>query len=65
VGGVLVAYLPERFRGFQDYRLLAFGLALMVLAIWRPEGLLPPRRVRRAKAAAEEIEVLEEGSAHA
>ncbi len=63
-GGVLVAYLPERFRDFDDYRLLVFGLALMGLAIWRPQGLFPPNRVRRAKAAAEEIEVLEEGPDH-
>jgi branched-chain amino acid transport system permease protein len=61
VGGVLVAYLPERFRDFADYRFLVFGVALMVLAIWRPEGLLPPRRTKRAKAAAAEIEALEEG----
>ncbi|WP_036542482.1 branched-chain amino acid ABC transporter permease [Nocardioides aromaticivorans] len=60
-GGALVAYLPERFREFADYRLLFFGLALTVLAVWRPEGLLPPRRTRRAKAAAAEIEALEEG----
>jgi len=63
-GGVLVAYLPERFRGFSDYRLLVFGLALMVLAIWRPQGIFPSTRARRAKAAAEEIEELEEGPAH-
>ncbi|MGZ4475090.1 MAG: branched-chain amino acid ABC transporter permease [Nocardioides sp.] len=63
-GGVLVAYLPERFRGFSDYRLLAFGIALMVLAIWRPQGLFPSTRARRAKAAAAEIEELEEGAAH-
>ena len=42
-GGALVAYLPERFRDFADYRLLVFGLALTVLAVWRPQGLLPPR----------------------
>ena len=60
-GGALVAYLPERFRDFADYRLLFFGLALTTLAIWRPEGLLPPRRARRAKAAEAEIEALEEG----
>ena len=63
-GGVLVAYLPERFRGFADYRLLVFGLALMVLAIWRPQGIFPSTRARRAKVAAEEIEELEEGEAH-
>lgn len=61
VGGVLVAYLPERFREVSDYRLMLFGLALMLLAIWRPQGLLPPRRTRRAKAAEAEIEALEEG----
>lgn len=60
-GGALVAYLPERFRDINDYRLLLFGLALTVLAVWRPEGLLPPRRTRRAKAAEAEIEALEEG----
>jgi branched-chain amino acid transport system permease protein len=60
-GGVLVAYLPERFRAVNDYRLLMFGLALMVLSIWRPEGLIPPRRVRRAKQAEVEIVALEEG----
>jgi branched-chain amino acid transport system permease protein len=60
-GGALVAYLPERFRDFADYRMLFFGLALTVLAVWRPEGLLPPRRARRAKAAEQEIEALEDG----
>jgi branched-chain amino acid transport system permease protein len=60
-GGALVAYLPERFRDFADYRLLVFGLALTVLAVWRPEGLLPPRRTRRIKQAEAEIEELEEG----
>jgi branched-chain amino acid transport system permease protein len=69
-GGVLVAYLPERFRDFADYRYLVFGLALMTLAIWRPQGLLPPKRARRVKAAEGEIEALEAGqideeSAHA
>ncbi len=59
-GGAIVAYLPERFRDFSDYRLLVFGLALTILAVWRPEGLFPPRRTRRAKAVEAEIEALEE-----
>jgi branched-chain amino acid transport system permease protein len=61
VGAFLVAYLPERFREFADFRVLAFGLALMLLAVFRPEGLLPPRRTVRAKQMAQEIEALEEG----
>ena len=61
VGGVLVAYLPERFRGLADWRLLIFGLALMVLVDFRPQGLLPPRRTRRAMRAEAEIEELGRG----
>ena len=59
LGGAIVAYLPERFRDFADYRLMFFGLALMLLAIWRPQGLLPARRTRRAIAAQEKIDELE------
>ena len=62
VGAFLVAYLPERFREFSDFRVLVFGLALMVLAIFRPEGLLPPKRTVRAKQAEQEIEALEHGT---
>jgi branched-chain amino acid transport system permease protein len=62
VGAVVVAYLPERFRGFQDWRVLVFGLALMILAVYRPQGLLPPRRTLRAKRAEQDIELLEEGA---
>jgi branched-chain amino acid transport system permease protein len=61
VGAAVVAYLPERFRGFEDWRVLIFGLALMVLAVYRPQGLLPPRRTVRAKQLEHEIEALEEG----
>jgi branched-chain amino acid transport system permease protein len=59
LGGVLVYYLPERFREFADYRILVFGMALTALAIWRPQGLLPPRRTRRALRAEEQIRELE------
>lgn len=62
VGAFLVAYLPERFREFADFRVLAFGAALMLLAVFRPEGLLPPRRTVRAKQVEAEIEALEEGA---
>lgn len=50
VGAFLVAWLPERFRGFADYRTLAFGAALVLMMVLRPEGLLPSRR-RKAELA--------------
>ncbi|GAA4993741.1 branched-chain amino acid ABC transporter permease [Kineococcus glutinatus] len=63
VGAVVVAYLPERFREAAEFRVLIFGVALLLLANFRPQGLLPPRRAKRAKAASEQIAQLEEGAA--
>jgi branched-chain amino acid transport system permease protein len=65
LGAIVVAYLPERFRGFEEWRLLVFGLALLILANFRPQGLLPPRRTRRAQAVDEQLDALEEGTARA
>jgi len=63
IGAIVVAYLPERFRGFEQWRVLVFGIALMLLAIYRPQGLLPPRRTVRAKQMEKETEALEIGDA--
>ncbi|MDR1052176.1 MAG: branched-chain amino acid ABC transporter permease [Deltaproteobacteria bacterium] len=46
LGSFLVMGLPELFRSFQDKRLLVFGAALVVMMIFRPEGLLPSRASR-------------------
>jgi branched-chain amino acid transport system permease protein len=65
VGGVVVAYLPERFREFADFRIVVFGLLLLLLANFRPQGLLPPRRAKRAQRAdqlTKELEGTEEGA---
>ncbi len=45
--GVLVSTfifigLPEVLREFSQARMLLFGLAMMVMMIWRPQGILPP-----------------------
>jgi branched-chain amino acid transport system permease protein len=42
LGAVVIVGLPEVFRDFASYRLLAFGLLLMVLMVFRPQGLLVP-----------------------
>ena len=33
----------ELFRGFDQYRMLVFGMAMVVLMIWRPRGLIGHR----------------------
>ncbi|MDR0363219.1 MAG: branched-chain amino acid ABC transporter permease [Planctomycetota bacterium] len=43
LGAFLVSGLPELFRGLQNYRMLVFGAALVLMMIFRPQGLLPPK----------------------
>jgi len=40
LGALLLITLPEIFRDFQDYRMLAFGIALVAMMVFRPQGLL-------------------------
>jgi branched-chain amino acid transport system permease protein len=44
VGAILLTYLPERFREFEEWRPFAFAVALIVVMILRPQGLIPSRR---------------------
>ena len=61
LGAVVVAYLPRAVpRASATGAVLVFGLALMLLAIFRPQGLLPPRRTIRPKKTDEKLEALEE-----
>jgi branched-chain amino acid transport system permease protein len=40
LGGAIVAYIPLRFTAVADYKYLIFGVALIVLMIFRPQGLI-------------------------
>ena len=44
LGAAIIVLVPEIFRGFDEYRFLVFGLALIVVMIFRPQGLLPSKR---------------------
>jgi branched-chain amino acid transport system permease protein len=46
VGAFLVVGLPELFRGLATARMLVFGLVMMVMMVFRTQGLLPLRPVR-------------------
>ncbi|MAG98851.1 MAG: hypothetical protein CMM08_19435 [Rhodospirillaceae bacterium] len=43
VAAVLLIGLPEFFRELQQFRMLAFGAAMVLIMIWRPAGLLAHR----------------------
>ena len=46
LGAFLVTGLPEIFREFKDTRMLFYGIAMILLMIFRPKGLLPPKPSR-------------------
>ncbi|MFF7232088.1 branched-chain amino acid ABC transporter permease [Streptomyces sioyaensis] len=44
VGAALLFLIPAKLDFIQDYQLLLFGIALVLLMRFRPEGLIPDRR---------------------
>lgn len=53
LGALMLIGLPEVLRELQDYRLLAFGILLVVTMLVKPQGLIPPP-LRRLSQTAEE-----------
>jgi len=44
LGGAIVAYIPLRFTVIADYKYLIFGVALVLIMIFRSQGLFPARQ---------------------
>ncbi|CAG9203179.1 branched chain amino acid/phenylalanine ABC transporter membrane subunit LivM [Paraburkholderia tropica] len=44
LAAILLTALPEVARGFAEYRMLIFGLVMVLMMMWRPQGLLPASR---------------------
>lgn len=44
LAAVLLTVLPEVAREFAEYRMLIFGLVMVLMMMWRPQGLLPMKR---------------------
>jgi len=53
LAAVILIILPEVFRDLRDFRLIAFGVAMVGIMLWRPSGLLahrePTIRLHKAK----------------
>lgn len=43
LAALLLVGLPEWFRDLQQFRMLAFGAAMVLIMLWRPQGLLAHR----------------------
>ncbi|PID74092.1 MAG: branched-chain amino acid ABC transporter permease [Desulfobacterales bacterium] len=52
LGAFLIIGLPEVFRDFSDARMLVFGIAMILMMIFRTQGLLPPPRRQYLPAGA-------------
>ncbi len=46
VGAFVLKGLPEILRELESFRFLAFGALLVIMMIWRPEGIIPASRRR-------------------
>ncbi|MDR2612722.1 MAG: high-affinity branched-chain amino acid ABC transporter permease LivM [Deltaproteobacteria bacterium] len=44
IGAVVLILLPEYLREFSDYRMLIFGLIMVVMMVFRPQGIIPSTR---------------------
>ena len=44
VAAIILTVLPELAREFSEYRMLIFGLVMILMMVWRPQGLLPMKR---------------------
>ena len=44
LAAILLTVLPEVARGLSEYRMLVFGMVMVLMMLWRPQGLLPASR---------------------
>ncbi|MCL6269239.1 high-affinity branched-chain amino acid ABC transporter permease LivM [Sansalvadorimonas sp. 2012CJ34-2] len=44
LAAIIIASLPELVRDFEQYRMLMFGVMMVVMMAWRPQGLMPMKR---------------------
>jgi len=44
LGALIVTLIPEYFRALSDYRMLMFGVVLVIMSIFRPRGIIPKLR---------------------
>ncbi len=49
LGVIVLIALPEVFRQFALYRMLVFGAAMIIIMLFKPDGLIPAKRMKAHK----------------
>lgn len=44
LGAFIIVLLPEYLRAFSEYRMLIFGACLVLMMVFRPQGIIAPKR---------------------
>jgi branched-chain amino acid transport system permease protein len=60
IGALVLVGLPELLREFREYRLLVYGVVLVIMMLYRPEGLWPEARLALELREPEEDAVAKE-----
>jgi branched-chain amino acid transport system permease protein len=55
IGSFILVGMPELLREFAEYRLLMYGILLIVMMLTRPEGFLPAEVIRRELHSDDEV----------
>jgi branched-chain amino acid transport system permease protein len=63
IGATLLIMLPEKLRFVSEYRLMIFGLLLVIMMRFRPEGLVANQR-RQLEFHEEDEELAEQADVH-
>jgi branched-chain amino acid transport system permease protein len=56
VGSFILVGMPELLREFAEYRLLMYGILLIVMMLTRPEGFLPAETIKRELRGDDEVD---------
>ena len=47
LGACILILLPEYLRSFNEYRMLIFGASMVLMMVFRPQGLITPQAKKR------------------
>ncbi len=63
LGACILIILPEYLRSFDEYRMLIFGACMVLMMVFRPQGLIAPQKKRRIIKGVNDPETLRQGEA--